>query len=446
MTGESRSAARMEGAQIMAMHVTLDALSMLGEQTQKAQEVTESPQHRTTPKYSSKGVKTTEKETVAAHEEALNTRLNQKERVKVKNTRKEAIAPQRSSHIGGGTHSARGTEGQYPRNSVTQGIFKEDVKLNMYQVDLALETLEENPPGSTTIQEAYVYDSMGAEKQTRRKTAPKQMGMTEELQTAIRGWVKDNKEVMGCQESRATLMTPKIEVEVVREVQAKKTGVQKEQARGTCAADAFMREMTRDYTRERVENIMRQQGVGASSPTASASSDSQAAEITQQAGPTRETLSATSRRYQVVLAPDSPVRELVLREAHEALSAGHTGRDKTPERVRRRFWWPRMDLDVVEWVKTCVTCQQTQPRQGYPMGLLQPHRVPSRLWEVVSIDFVTGLPMTQRGVNAFTTFTYKLSKMVHVVPMNYNDSSAEVVVRLFMDAVWRLHGAPMKIV
>eukprot|EP00854_Cymbomonas_tetramitiformis_P012508 gene12508-biopygen12863 len=95
-------------------------------------------------------------------------------------------------------------------------------------------------------------------------------------------------------------------------------------------------------------------------------------------------------RYQVVLAPDSPLRELVLREAHEAPSAGHTGRDKTLDRVQRRVWWPRMDLDVAEWVKTCVTCQQTQPRQGYPTGLLQPHRVPSRLWEVVSIDFVTG--------------------------------------------------------
>eukprot|EP00854_Cymbomonas_tetramitiformis_P024142 gene24142-biopygen24971 len=81
------------------------------------------------------------------------------------------------------------------------------------------------------------------------------------------------------------------------------------------------------------------------------------------------------------------------------------------------------------------------------MGVLQPHRVPIRLWEVVSIDFVTGLPMTQRGVNAFTTFTCKLSKIVHVVPVAYNDSSsAKAVVRLFMNTVWKLHGAPMRIV
>ncbi|KAK3272724.1 hypothetical protein CYMTET_18993 [Cymbomonas tetramitiformis] len=73
--------------------------------------------------------------------------------------------------------------------------------------------------------------------------------------------------------------------------------------------------------------------------------------------------------------------------------------------------------------------------------------VPIRLWEVVSIDFVTGLPMTQRGVNAFTTFTCKLSKIVHVVPVAYNDSSsAKAVVRLFMNTVWKLHGAPMRIV
>ncbi|KAK3267959.1 hypothetical protein CYMTET_23511 [Cymbomonas tetramitiformis] len=101
-------------------------------------------------------------------------------------------------------------------------------------------------------------------------------------------------------------------------------------------------------------------------------------------------------RYQVVLAPDSPLREIVMREAHEAPSAGHTGRDKTLDRV-------------------------------------------------LGIDFVTGLPHTDRGVNAFVTITDKLSKMVHVTPMTYADSSAETVVRLYIDTVWRLHGAPMEI-
>eukprot|EP00854_Cymbomonas_tetramitiformis_P019162 gene19162-biopygen19775 len=36
--------------------------------------------------------------------------------------------------------------------------------------------------------------------------------------------------------------------------------------------------------------------------------------------------------------------------------------------------------------------------------------------------------------------------MVHVVPMTYSASLAEVVVKLFMDTVCKLHGAPMNVV
>ncbi|KAK3271158.1 hypothetical protein CYMTET_20476 [Cymbomonas tetramitiformis] len=36
--------------------------------------------------------------------------------------------------------------------------------------------------------------------------------------------------------------------------------------------------------------------------------------------------------------------------------------------------------------------------------------------------------------------------MVHVVPMNFGDSSAATVARIYFDTVWRQHGAPMKIV
>eukprot|EP00854_Cymbomonas_tetramitiformis_P000937 gene937-biopygen791 len=68
------------------------------------------------------------------------------------------------------------------------------------------------------------------------------------------------------------------------------------------------------------------------------------------------------------------------------------------------------------------------------------------MWQVVSIDFVTGLPRTERGYAAFATFTYKLSKMVHVVPMLYSDSSVEQAARMYFDHVWQLHGAPIKIV
>ncbi|KAK3269402.1 hypothetical protein CYMTET_22158 [Cymbomonas tetramitiformis] len=36
--------------------------------------------------------------------------------------------------------------------------------------------------------------------------------------------------------------------------------------------------------------------------------------------------------------------------------------------------------------------------------------------------------------------------MVHLMPMNFGDSSAQTVARIYFDVVWRQHGAPMKIV
>ncbi|KAK3287717.1 hypothetical protein CYMTET_4792 [Cymbomonas tetramitiformis] len=36
--------------------------------------------------------------------------------------------------------------------------------------------------------------------------------------------------------------------------------------------------------------------------------------------------------------------------------------------------------------------------------------------------------------------------MVHIIPLNFQDSSAEVIARIYFDHIWKLHGAPMKIV
>jgi hypothetical protein len=151
-------------------------------------------------------------------------------------------------------------------------------------------------------------------------------------------------------------------------------------------------------------------------------------------------------RYQLVLGEDSPLREVIFKEAHDSVAAGHTGREKTLERVLRRFWWKNATDDVAAWVASCTTCQMVRPRTSFPDGLLNPHPIPERNWQVVGVDFVTGLPLTRQGHDAFATFTCKLSKMVHVVPMNFGDSSAQSVARIYFDTVWRQHGAPMKII
>ena len=59
----------------------------------------------------------------------------------------------------------------------------------------------------------------------------------------------------------------------------------------------------------------------------------------------------TSSWTQLVL-PRS-LREEVMQEMH---SAGHLGEEKTLHKIKERFYWPGMHLDVKTWCQTCPTC------------------------------------------------------------------------------------------
>jgi len=64
----------------------------------------------------------------------------------------------------------------------------------------------------------------------------------------------------------------------------------------------------------------------------------------------------TNLEYKQILVP-STLRKKLLIAFHEHLESGHTGRDKTLDALKQRFYWKRMQGDVEDWVKTCAICQ-----------------------------------------------------------------------------------------
>ena len=61
------------------------------------------------------------------------------------------------------------------------------------------------------------------------------------------------------------------------------------------------------------------------------------------------------------------------------------------------------------------------------------------------MDFVTGLPRTQRQHDAIWVIVDRLTKSSHFVPVNVEDS-LEKFAQLYMDEIVRLHGVPVSIV
>ena len=82
----------------------------------------------------------------------------------------------------------------------------------------------------------------------------------------------------------------------------------------------------------------------------------------------------TPRLY---IPDDEDLKNRVICENHDAVSAGHPGCYKTYLTVRDRYYWPKMMKYIQRYVNTCDMCQRNKARQTKPPGLLQPLAIPT---------------------------------------------------------------------
>jgi hypothetical protein len=77
---------------------------------------------------------------------------------------------------------------------------------------------------------------------------------------------------------------------------------------------------------------------------------------------------------------------------HDSTVGGHSGTSATYRRLTQVFAWKSMKSTIQEYVQSCMICQQAKPNGSKLPGLLQPLAIPSESWQVISMDFIDGLP------------------------------------------------------
>ena len=86
-----------------------------------------------------------------------------------------------------------------------------------------------------------------------------------------------------------------------------------------------------------------------------------------------------------------------------------------------------MMTKLAEYIARCFECQQVKIEHQHPVELLQPLPIPSRKWEVISLDFVTRLPKNQNLNDSIMVVVDKLSKAAHFIPVKTIYKVANIV-------------------
>jgi hypothetical protein len=139
-----------------------------------------------------------------------------------------------------------------------------------------------------------------------------------------------------------------------------------------------------------------------------------------------------------------PIKELILREAHDSAYSIHPGIAKMYKDLKTWYWSYGMKRDITEYRALCDTCQRVKAEHQRPAGLLQPLKISEWKWEEFRMDFIVGLPYNQAGYDSIWVIVDRLTKVVHFIPVKTTYSGAKLA-KLYMSRIMCLHGVPKKI-
>ena len=146
--------------------------------------------------------------------------------------------------------------------------------------------------------------------------------------------------------------------------------------------------------------------------------------------------------WKIVVPKDS--RLALLKQYHDDPRAGHLGGYKVYWRLRERYIWPKMHVDVARYVRRCQVCAAQKPEQKAPAGLMGTRPAITRPWQMISLDFVGPLPRTSKGNTSILVVSDYFTKYVQLFAVR--SATARALSRLVEEQVFLIYGAPQYLV
>nr|GEV83323.1 putative reverse transcriptase domain-containing protein [Tanacetum cinerariifolium] len=139
------------------------------------------------------------------------------------------------------------------------------------------------------------------------------------------------------------------------------------------------------------------------------------------------------------------LRHLIMHELHKSKYSIHPGSDKMYQYLKQLYWWPNMKADIATYVSKCLTCAKVKAEHQKPSGLLQQPEIPVWQWEIITMDFIIGLPRNPSGYDSIWVIVDRLTKSTHFLPVKTMDS-LEKLTQLYLKEIVCCHEVSISII
>ncbi len=113
----------------------------------------------------------------------------------------------------------------------------------------------------------------------------------------------------------------------------------------------------------------------------------------------------------VVRVPD---RIEIVRKIHE--ENAHFGFVKTLDKVKRKFYWPKMGPMVKMYISSCETCKAAKPLTQCSTPPMGKQKLADEPWQMISVDYLGPFPRSKTGNTYLLVVTDWFSKSVILKP------------------------------
>ena len=155
----------------------------------------------------------------------------------------------------------------------------------------------------------------------------------------------------------------------------------------------------------------------------------------------RELHSANKRGRQTIrlqtVAPVS-IRKPLMTAMHDVAIAGHLGYHKTYERVKSKYYWPRMSIDIKAHCETCAKCQLRKPPGKRRRSALYPLEPVHNPFDRIAMDLIGPLNETMRHNKYILTVMDYFTRYAEAIPIT--DKSAQTVANAVLRCIFFRYG------